>query len=128
MSKRFSVRVGKIDVLSTVNFYADFIPAAPRAKHKHVAVIVNPSGIPKRTEEHRKTWAQIEGEVAFRAAASHKSQVDEIMYLDLVKNELHFHKGPKKQIWSEIDATCERIFRDWRDIRLEMQQGEEESA
>jgi hypothetical protein len=42
------------------------------------------------------------------------------MYLDLGRGESQRFKQPKQRIWAEIEATCERIFRDWRDIRLEI--------
>jgi hypothetical protein len=85
------------------------------------AVIVNPARILKPKEEQRRMWAQIEAEIGFRAAEANGVEIEGIMYLDLGRGELQRFKQPKQRIWAEIKATCERIFRDWRDIRLEIQ-------
>jgi hypothetical protein len=120
--KRHAIKLGKFEVRSTGSFYATFIPTSTHAKAKNVCVIVSPSGIKKTQENDRKLWVSIEGEVAFQAAASHGVPLnDGIMYLDLIRGELHLYQGPKSRIWAEMEATCERIFRDWRDIRLEIQ-------
>lgn len=121
------ITVGKIRVLSTADFYATYVPAAANGKAKRVGVIVNPSGI-RRPAEKRATWIAIECEVAIRAARAKGVEIDEVMYVDLPKNEIVRRTGPKKAIWAEIDATCERIFRDWREIRLEATQGETGTA
>ncbi|MGA8533207.1 MAG: hypothetical protein WB615_03745 [Candidatus Tumulicola sp.] len=117
---RASVAIGKFVVRSTVDFYAQFVPDAANGKKRSVGVIVYPSGIRKRLPEQRRVWAKIESEVAFRAAASNGIDVEEIMYVDLPRIELYRFKGPSKRLWPEIDATCHRIYRDWRDIRLLM--------
>jgi len=116
---RTSVAADKVTVISTVDFYGRFTPNAANGKERSVGVIVNPSGIKKRHPEQRTLWAQIEGEVAFRAAEAHGISIEEVIYIDLTRGELQRFKGPKKRLWSEIVATCQRIFRDWRDIRLE---------
>ena len=82
-------------------------------------MIVNPSGIKLASEEKRDVWKSIECEVAYRAALATNLELDEVVYVDLPKDVVTWHKVPKKRVWAEIDATCERIFRDWRDIRLE---------
>ena len=114
-----SITIGQLDVFSTVDFYARFAPSATNAKRKAVAVIVSPSGIKKPKLEDRKRWAEIESEVGFRAAAANGIILDEVFYIDLPHDEHYRFKSPKARVWSEIDATCERIFRDWRDLRLE---------
>ncbi len=53
-----------------------------------------------------------------RAAMENAVKIDEVFYIDLPRGEITRYKSPKQTIWAEIDATCERIFRDWRDIRL----------
>lgn len=124
-SPKASITIGKFDVLSTVDFYGEVVPFATNGKPKSAAVIIYPSGIKKRTPEDRKRWAEIEGEVAFRAAGAGSITVDEVLYVDLPRNEHYRFKSPRTRIWSEIDATCERIFRDWRDLRLELNESEE---
>lgn len=126
-TKKTDITVGKIRVLSTADFYATYAPAATNGKTKCVAVIINPSGI-KRPEDKRKTWIAIESEVALRAALNNDIRLDEVLYIDLPKGLISRHTGPKKTVWAEIDATCERIFRDWREIRLEASQGETGTA
>jgi hypothetical protein len=125
---RASITVGKLTVISTVDFYARYVPSASNSKPRQVGVIVNPAGIRKVKEDQRKMWALIEAEVAFRAAASKGIKIEGIMYLDLGRGDLHRFKQPRQRIWAEIDATCDRIFRDWREIRLEMQTGGEETG
>jgi hypothetical protein len=127
-ARRASVTVAKLSVLSTADFYARYVPNAANGKSREVAVIVYPSGIKKRLPEQRKSWANIESEVAFRAAAANGIAVEEVFYVDLPRNELHRFKSPKSRLWEEIDATCERIYRDWRDIRLEIDRAGEEPA
>jgi hypothetical protein len=109
----------KVTILSTVDFYGRFIPNAANGKERTVGVIVNPSGIKKRHPDQRLLWAQIESEGAFRAADAHGIVMEEVIYIDLMRSELQRFKGPRKRLWGEIVATCQRIFRDWRDIRLE---------
>jgi hypothetical protein len=127
-SKRTSVVVGKLEILSTADFFAQYMRTAANGKERDVAVIVNPSGTKKRLPEQRKLWAGIESEVAFRAAAADGISVDEVIFVDLPRKEIHRFKGPKSRLWAEIDATCERIYRDWRDIRLEAEGYGEERA
>jgi hypothetical protein len=127
-TRRGHVEVRRLRVYSTVDFYATFVPISIRAKPRSVAVIINPSGIKAATAEKRKTWATIEAEIAWRAAQEYGFEIDEVMYVDLPKQEIYRHKGPKVRIWDEIDATCERIVRDWREIRLEQGGEEEETA
>jgi len=122
-----AIAVGKLRVLSTADFYGRYCPAASNARQKMVAVIVNPSGV-RKPQEKRKTWIAIESEVAIRAALNHGLNIEEVMYFDLPKNEITRHVGAKKTVWAEIDATCERIFRDWREIRMQMSQGESGTA
>jgi hypothetical protein len=119
-----SVSVGEVVVNSTVDFYATFMPSAKNAKPRRVAVIVNPSGIKLSSVEKRKTWIDIEGEVARHAAADRGFEIDEVIYIDLPKREAHRLRGGKARVWSEITATCERILRDWRDIRLDQSQSQ----
>lgn len=121
--KRTFVIVGRVRVLSTVDFFASYVPKSANGRKKQVGVIVNPSGI-KRSVDKRKNWIAIESEVAVRAAAEHGVEIDEVWYVDLAKNEIIKHTGPKKTVGAEIDATCERIYRDWRDLRLEASQRE----
>jgi hypothetical protein len=125
---RASILVGKLTVISTVDFYARYVPSASNGKPRQVGVIVNPAGIRKSKEEQRKMWALIEAEVGFRAAAEKATKIEEMMYLDLGRGELYRFKQPRQRIWAEIDATVERIFRDWREIRLEIQAGGEEAG
>jgi hypothetical protein len=115
---RLSIAADKVTVFSTVDFYGRFVPSAANSKERSVGVIVNPSGIKKRLPDQRKLWAQIESEVAFRAADAHGIVIEEVIYIDLMRSELQRFKGPRKRLWAEIVATCERIYRDWRDIRL----------
>lgn len=126
-ARRSQLDVRRLRVYSTVDFYATFIPDSRRAKTRAVAVIINPSGI-KGAEEKRKLWAAIESEIAWRCADEHGIEIDEVMYVDLPKQVIYRHKGPKIRLWDEVDATCERIARDWREIRLEQFRDEEESA
>lgn len=116
-----------VRVTSTAEFYALFVPKAANGKRKRVAVIVNPSKI-KGTSEKRKTWLNIESEVAFQAAIINGANIDEVFYLDLQKQDLYQHEGPKKTIKAEIDATCYRLIRDWRELRIEMSRGGEATA
>lgn len=122
---RASIPVGKLTVISTVDFYARYVPSAANSKSRAVGVIVNPAGIRKSKEEQRTMWALIEAEVGFHAAAKRGATLATVLYLDLGRGQLYRFKQPRRRIWSEIEATCERIFRDWREIRLEMQVGEE---
>lgn len=116
-SSRASVMVGKLRVISSVDFYGTFIPRL--GKRRRVGVIVNPSGIRKASAEVRRTWISIEAEVALRAADASHFEIEEIMYIDLPKSDVQRYKGPKTRIWDEVGATCERIVRDWREIRIE---------
>jgi hypothetical protein len=128
ISQRTSIQAGKLTVLSTVDFFGTFSPTAANGKPRLVGVIVNPSGIKKASDEKRKLWMQIESEVAIRAAHASKIEIAEIMYVDLPKQIVYRHVGPKKRVWDEIDATCERILRDWHAIRLEMSSQQEGTA
>lgn len=125
---RASIVVGKLAVVSTVDFYARYVPTASNSKLRQVGVIVNPAGIRKPREEQRKMWALIEAEIGFRAAASKGTKIEEIMYLDLGRGGLYRFRQPRQRIWMEIDATCDRIFRDWRELRLQMQARSEEAG
>ena len=73
-SRRLSVRIGKINVLSTVDFYAHYTPTIQAAKPRDVAVVVYPSGIKKPRPEQRELWATIESEVAFSRGACKRSR------------------------------------------------------
>jgi hypothetical protein len=117
LAPRASVTVGDLRVASSADFYATFVPRLGKARR--VAVIVNPSGIRKASAEVRRTWINIESEVAWRAAESAGVKTDEILYIDLPKSDVQRYKGPKRRIWDEVGATCERIVRDWRDISAE---------
>ncbi|MBV8299022.1 MAG: hypothetical protein JO083_05720 [Candidatus Eremiobacteraeota bacterium] len=123
-----TIAVGALMVNSTTDFYATFIPRAPNAKRRCVAVIINPSGIKTSNLEKRKTWVDIEAEVARRAATESGIEIDEVIYVDLPRQDIYRLRGPKARVWAEIDATCERIFRDWRDIRLERRRDEPGTA
>jgi hypothetical protein len=101
-----------------------FVPKAANGKPHRVAVIVNPSKI-KGGEEKRKMFMKIESEVAFQAALAGGMKIDEVFYLDLQRRDVYRHEGPKKTIKAEIDAACYRLFRDWRDIRLETTRGDQ---
>jgi hypothetical protein len=111
-----NIIVSGVRVISTVDFYATYVPKASNGTTRRVGIIVNPSGIRKPTEK-RKQWVRIESELAFRAAIGAAQNIEGIMYLDLAKQEVNFHLGPKKTIWSEIEATCYRLLRDWRELR-----------
>lgn len=126
-TQKTAITANKIRILSTADFYATYVPLSHNSKAKQVAVILNPSGV-KKPQDKRKTWVAIESEVAIRAASHHGIVVEEVLYIDLPKGEISRHAGPKKTVWAEIDATCERIFRDWREIRVEMWQGEAGTA
>lgn len=126
-ARRGAVTVGKLNVLSTADFYARYIPEG-RSKEKTCCVIVYPAGIKKRAPVDQHLWAAIESEVAFRAANANGIDIEEVLYIDLPRQNIHRFKSPKARLWAEIDATCERIYRDWRDIRLEMGTAEEGSA
>jgi hypothetical protein len=121
-TERTAVAASIVRIISTVDFFAMFTPK--QGKPRRVAVIVNPSGVTVRTEK-RSIWINIESEVACRAAGEHKIEIAEIMYVDLRKGDVKRYVGPKKRMWDEIVATCERIVRDWREIRLEQQRRQE---
>jgi len=121
-TSRASIIAAKLRIISTADFYATFVPK--QGKRRRVGVIVNPSGITVRADK-RGTWINIESEIACRAAAAHDLKIDEAMYIDLRKGDITRYNGPKKLMWNEIVATCERIVRDWRDIRMERGTGEE---
>jgi len=127
-AEKATITVGDLTINSTTDFYATFIPRVANAKRRAVAVIVNPSGIKTKNPEKRKTWIDIEAEVARRAAVERGIEIDEVMYVDLPRHDVQKLRGPKARVWAEIDATCERIFRDWRDIRLERRRDEPGSA
>jgi hypothetical protein len=121
-SPRAAVTVGALRVISSVDFYATFVPRL--GKTRRVGVVINPSGIRKASAEVRRTWISIESEVAWRAAQAAGIEIDEIMYIDLPKSDVQRYKGPKVRIWDEVGATCKRIVRDWREIRLEQDRPE----
>jgi hypothetical protein len=121
-SQRASITVGKLRIISSVDFYATFVPRL--GKTRRVGVIINPSGIRRASAEVRRTWISIEAEVAWRAAQAGNIEIDEIVYIDLPKSDIQRYKGPKIRIWGEVGATCQRIVRDWREIRLEDDQSE----
>jgi hypothetical protein len=127
-SARAHVSVANLRINSTADFYATLVPTARNAKAKRVAVIINPSGIKVSSAEKRKTWAAIESEIAWRCAADESVDIEEVLYIDLPKHQIHRHKGPKVRVWDEIDATCERIVRDWREIRLDESRRREDTA
>lgn len=127
-TSKTAVDVRNLAINSTSDFYATFIPNAPNAKRRRVAVIINPPGIKTSSAEKRKIWIDIEAEIARRAAADGRIEIEEIIYVDLPRLGVHRLRGSKARVWSEIDATCERIFRDWRDIRLESLREEPGSA
>ena len=106
-SSRASVKVGRLRLVSTVDFYATFVPRL--GKRRRVGVIIHPSGVAKPPEA-RRTWINVESEVAWRAAVAQGIEIDEIMYIDLPKQEIRRYKGPRVRIWDEIGATCERII------------------
>lgn len=114
-------------ILSTADFYARYMPKAANGKERQVAVIVNPSKIAGSAEK-RKALIKVESEVAFQAAVSSGMTIDEVLYLDLQRQDVYWHEGPKKTIKAEIDATCYRLVRDWREIRIEMTRGGEGTA
>lgn len=95
---RASVTADKLSIISTVDSYGRFLPGAANSKERDVAVIVNPSGIKKLLPEQRKLWAQIEGEVAFQAALAYSASLDEVIYIDLARSELHRLRGAKKRL------------------------------
>jgi hypothetical protein len=111
-----NITVSGVRVLSTVDFYATYVPKASNGTTRRFGVIVNPSGI-KKAAEKRKQWIRIESELAYRSAVGAAQNIDGIMYLDLAKQDVTLHLGPKKPIWSEIEATCYRLLRDWRELR-----------
>ncbi|HZO93115.1 MAG TPA: hypothetical protein VFB22_05050 [Candidatus Baltobacteraceae bacterium] len=123
-----AIAVGDLTVNATTDFYATFVPRSANAKRKRAAVIINPSGIKTSSAEKRKVWVDIEAEAARRAASENGVEIDEVIYVDLPRRDVHRLRGPKARVWAEIDATCERIFRDWRDIRLERRRDEPGSA
>jgi hypothetical protein len=126
-SKRVGMRVGRLDVNSTVDVYA-LVPVrgAKAREGRRIGLIINPGGISKKDPSDRRRWVSIEAETAWQCAVANSIPLDIIWYADLPRRELHRHTGPRKRLRAEIEATCERIYRDWRDIRLEMTgQGEE---
>jgi hypothetical protein len=125
VSARPSVTAAGLRIISTADFYATFVPKL--GKTRRVGVIVNPSGVTVRNEK-RTIWINIESEIALRAAASERIEVEEAMYVDLRKGDVTRYSGPKKRIWDEIHATSERIVRDWRDIRIEQHAQDEGTA
>jgi hypothetical protein len=122
-SRRIDIAVQKVRVKSTVDFYATFIPASRRKKPRHVGVIVNPSGIPRKDEADIKKWWEIECEIAFRAAKVEGITLNGILYVDLGHEKIHEYLKPSERLWADIDATCERIVREWKEIRIEASGG-----
>jgi hypothetical protein len=89
-------------------------------KARHVAVIVNPSGIPRKEEAAIAKWSEIECEIAFRASKINDVKIEEVFYVDLVRERMYRYLKPSERLWADIDATCERIVREWREIRIEI--------
>ena len=85
---------------------------------QRVGPIVPPSGIPK-SPDVRARWLNMESAVAWWAAREQGIEIDEIMDIDIPMREVVRYKGQRVRISEEIGATCERILRDWRDVRLE---------
>jgi len=115
-SVRTAIEVGQLTVNSTVDFYATFVPRAANAKRQRVAVVFNPSGIKTAHPEKRKTWMDIEAEVARRATAAHGLEIDEVIYVDLPRSDVQRLRRAKARVWpkstrrasesSATGATC----------------------
>lgn len=118
-SRRTDIVIQKVRVKSTADFYAKFVPKNKRMNIRHVGVIVNLSGIPRKEGPDIKKWWEIECEIAFRAAKASGIRLDEIFYIDLVREQMHKYLMSSERLWADIDATCERIVREWKEIRLE---------
>lgn len=121
--ERADVQVERLRVKSTTDFYALFTPANRRMKPRRIAAIFNLSGVSKASADDRKQWMQIEAEVAFRAAAARDIMIDEVLYVDVSREELHVFRKPSERLWADLEAICERIQREWRQIRLESSAG-----
>lgn len=126
-SKRLDIMIQNVRVKSTVDFYATFRPKNKRMKARKVGVIVNPSGIPRKEEADVALWWHIECEVAFRTAKAAGIKLDEIIYVDLAHEKKYNYPKPAERLWADIDATCERILREWKEIRLESAGGAAEA-
>lgn len=122
-AKRLVIDIQKVRVKSTADFYATLRPHNKRMKARHIALIVNPSGILRKEEADIKKWWEIESEIAFRAAKANDTTLNEIIYVDLVRERIHRYPKPGERLWADIDATCERIVREWREIRIEYSAG-----
>jgi hypothetical protein len=126
-SWRTDIVVQNVRVKSTLDFCAMYAPRNKRMKARHVGIIVNPSGIPRKDEFDIEKWWQIESEVAFRAARTNDVALDEIFYVDLVREETHKYLKPSERLWADIDAICERILREWKEIRIQTSAGAAEA-
>jgi hypothetical protein len=120
---RLDIVVQNVRVKSTVDFSATFVPANRLKKERCVGVIVNLSGIARKAEADVKKWWEIECEIAFRAANANAIGLDEVFYVDLSREKIHVYRKPRNLLWADIDAICERILREFREIRIETSSG-----
>jgi hypothetical protein len=126
-ARRLAIDIQKVRVKSTADFYATFKPQKKRMKWRHVGVIVNPSGVTRKEEADVTKWWEIECEVAFRAAKAHEIKLDEILYIDLGHEQTYKYPRSSERLWADIDAICERILREWKEIRIETSGGAAEA-
>lgn len=116
---RVDIVVQNVRVKATTDFYATFVPANKRMKARRVGVIINPSGIPRNAEADIQKWWEIECEIALRSARANNLKLDEVDYVNLRRESVHKYTKERKRLWADIDATCERILREWTEIRIE---------
>lgn len=117
--RRTDITVDRVRIKSTADFYAIFRPANKRMKPRRVAAIYNLSGIDKAASGDRLRWMQIEAEFVFRASSAHGIDLDEVFYIDVRREERHVFSKPSSGLWKDLEAICERIYREWLEIRLE---------
>jgi len=121
-----STVVAGLEVRATVDFLANFRPAAIRTRRRRVAVIVNPSGVRRGKPEARTRFARIECEFALRMLGADRADVDECWYIDLPKEAVvERYARVSSRLWADIDAACERMVEDFKRYRLGRERPEE---